>query len=59
MPMPATSDGETSAAASTSSIAAYCVDQISIGVLLDPALVRIVLGQLMLPDGKNILFAVK
>ena len=28
-------------------------------VLLDPALVRIVLGQLMLPDGENILFAVK
>ena len=28
-------------------------------ILLDPSLVRIMLGQLMLPDGENILFAVK
>ena len=28
-------------------------------VLLDPSLVRIMLGQLMLPDGEDILFAVK
>ena len=40
-------------------VCAGCLLYTSHRVLLDPALVRIVLGQLMLPDGENILFAVK